>query len=124
MKVQVKVAPKVIVEAEADTHVDLFEQISSLQEVFGQHKCGKCGCEKLRFVVRTDKDDNKYYELACQNFECKAKLAFGAHKKGGGLFPKRKESENQSLAGGTVEAGAYLPSNGWLRYNKQKGHAE
>jgi len=38
--------------------------------------------------------------------ECSAKLGLGVHKKGGGLFPKRKDAD-----------GKYLPDNGWQRWN-------
>lgn len=121
MKVQVRVSPKVFIEGVGDTETDVFAQISSLQEVFGQfNKCGKCDCEDIRFVVREDSDENKYYELHCQNMKCRARLAFGQNKKGGGLYPRRKETKNQSMMGGKLEPGDYLPNNGWIRWNKQK----
>ena len=121
MKVQVKVSPKVFIEGQGDTHTAVFEELASLQEVFGEfHKCRKCGGEALRFVVRMDKDDNKYYEIHCQNRSCRAKLSYGQHKKGGGLYPRRKETDKQNVMGGAVEAGAYLPDNGWIKWNKEK----
>jgi ribosomal protein L40E len=70
--------------------------------VFEETKCGKCGSENLRFVVRTV-DENEYFELRCM--DCGAKLAFGSMKKGGGLFPKRKDGDN------------WLPDGGWLKWN-------
>ena len=76
------------VEFECDTPKEVFSQLSVFQEVFGETKCGKCGSENLRYVVRMV-DDNQYYEIRCQ--DCGARLAFGANKKGGGLFPKRKD---------------------------------
>lgn len=107
MKVQLKVAPKVIVEAESEKQTEIFEQLHSLQEVFGQSRCGKCGNEdSFKYVVR-EVDDNKFYELRCE--KCRAKITFGAHKRGNTLFPKRKDDE-----------GEYLPDNGWLRWNKDK----
>ncbi len=113
MKVQVKVSPKVLVEADGETQTDVFQQLAALQEVFGRFdKCGKCGGTDLRFIVREDKDENKYHEIHCQNPECRARLAFGQNKKGGGLFPKRKDGDN------------YLPDGGWLRWNKKKGVSE
>lgn len=125
LKAQVKITPKVFVEATGDTHVALFEQLASMQEVFGAfHMCGKCNGDELRFVVRTDKDDNKYYELHCQN--CFARLVFGANKgdKLGCLYPKRKENAKQSIMGGKLGAGAWLPDKGWLRWNKDKQESE
>ena len=40
------------VEFESDTVKDAVTQLSTFQEVFGEVKCGKCGSENLRFVVR------------------------------------------------------------------------
>ena len=94
---------RITVEFEGDSQRDIFEQISKFQEVFEQSVCGKCGHENLRFVVRTV-DDNQYYELRGTN--CGARLAFGAHKKGGGLFPRRKDGD-----------GNWLPDQGWVKWN-------
>ena len=96
------------VEFESDQQRGIFEELAKFQEVFENSKCGKCGCEDLRFVVRTDADDNKYYELRCTNPKCRAKLAFGANKKGGGLFPKRKDADNN-----------WLPDGGWVKWNPE-----
>ena len=94
---------RVTVEIEGDSQRDLFSGISKAQEVFEEDICGKCGHDHIRFVVRTV-DDKQYYELRCAN--CGAKLSFGANKKGGGLFPKRKDSE-----------GNWLPDSGWVKWN-------
>lgn len=91
------------VEFEAETHKDIFKQLSSLEEVFGETACGKCGSEKLKPVVR-ENDGNEYYELRCAG--CTARLAFGVHKKGGGLFPRRKDSD-----------GNWLSDGGWQKWN-------
>jgi len=95
---------KLTVEFDTATATELFEQLATFQEVFGETKCGKCGSENLRFVVRTDADDNKYYELRCS--DCGARLAFGCHKKGGGLFPKRKDAD-----------GNWKPDSGWVKWD-------
>ena len=94
---------RVTVEIEGDSQRDLFSGISKAQEVFEEDTCGKCGNEHVRFVVRTV-DDNQYHELRCSN--CGAKLSFGANKKGGGLFPRRKGSD-----------GDWLPDSGWVKWN-------
>jgi ribosomal protein L40E len=101
---------KISVEFEGDSQKDLFGQIAAFQEVFEETKCGKCGSENLRFVVRTV-DENDYYELRCM--DCGAKLAFGVNKKGGGLFPKRKDAD-----------GKYLADKGWQKWNAEKGSNE
>lgn len=92
-------------EFDAQTQTDMWEQLSSFQEVFEETACGKCGSENLRFVVR-EVDDNKYYELRCLESNCRARLSFGCHKKGGGLFPKRKD-----------ENGVWKGDSGWTVWN-------
>jgi ribosomal protein L40E len=98
------------VELEGDSQKDLFEAISKFQEVFDETSCGKCGSENLRFVVR-NVEDNLYYELRC--LDCGARLSFGVHKKGGGLFPKRKDND-----------GKWLPDGGWLKWNPKTEQSE
>ena len=115
MKVELRANDRLTIAAEGDSHTELFEELAGLQEVFGEEKCGKCHGSNFRFQVRKDEDENKYYELRCLGYDekakkyCNAKLAYGCHKKGGGLFPKRKEE----VDGKSV----YKGSNGWVRWN-------
>lgn len=103
MKVQYKTGDgRLSVELEGESQRDLFEQLYRFQEVFEEPGCGKCHSTDVRYVVR-NVDDNLYYEKRCN--KCGARLSFGSHKKGGGLFPKRKEGEN------------WLPDNGWVKWN-------
>tara|TARA_R100000005_G_C4990625_1_gene198080 strand:- start:243 stop:572 length:330 start_codon:yes stop_codon:yes gene_type:complete len=101
---------KLSVQLECDSQKELFTQLAQFQEVFSENKCGKCGSENLRFVVR-ENDGNEYYELRC--LDCGAKLAFGVMKKGGGLFPRRKDSE-----------GNWLPDRGWTKWNPKTKSVE
>ena len=94
---------KISVELEGDTQKDLFGQLGAFQEIFDQATCGKCSSTSIRFVVR-DIDGNSYYELRCE--DCGARLEFGQIKKGGGLFPRRKDKE-----------GNWLPDGGWVKWN-------
>ena len=98
------------VDFETDTVRDGFSQLATFQEVFGETMCGKCGSENLKFVVR-ENEGNEYYELRCA--DCHARLAFGAHKKGGGLFPRRKDAD-----------GNWLPDNGWTKWNPKTKSVE
>jgi len=97
------------VEIEGESQRDLFNELNKFQEVFESDVCGKCQGEDIQYVVRTV-DDNQYYELKCKS--CGAKLAFGAHKKGGGLFPKRKDGDT------------WLPDNGWQKWNPKSKQME
>jgi DNA-directed RNA polymerase subunit RPC12/RpoP len=101
---------RISAEFEGDSPKDLFASIGRFQEVFEEDICGKCGHDHVKFVVRTV-DDNHYHELRCSN--CGARLSFGANKKGGGLFPKRKDSE-----------GNYLPDSGWVKWNPKTSQNE
>jgi hypothetical protein len=95
---------------EGGDEIELFENAARVDEVFGNDTCGKCGNSNIRFVVRTNDDDDKFYELHCGNDDCRAKKTFGCHKKSPTLFPHRKTKE-----------GDYLPDNGWMRWDKEKG---
>ena len=69
---------RINVDIEADTQIEIFEQLAHFQEIFDESVCGKCGSENVRFQVRTV-EDNLYYELRCM--DCGAKLSFGVMKK-------------------------------------------
>jgi len=104
-----KTVGSVTIGVEAEKMTDAFKDLSSLEEVFGISCCGKCACEDLSHVVRKDAEENEYYELRCTNRDCRAKLAFGLHKKGGGMYPKRKDKDDK-----------WLPDGGWMRWDADK----
>ena len=91
------------VEIETDSVKETFKKLAEFQEVFDESQCGLCENENLQFIVRTV-EGNDYYELKCK--ACFAKLAFGQHKAGGSLFPKRKNTEGQ-----------YDQHKGWHKWN-------
>ena len=90
MKLIYKANDKLEFELEASGQKEIFKELALIQEVFSEAKCGLCGSTNIRFVTRSV-DGNDYYELRCN--DCGAVLAFGQHKKGGTLFPKRKDDE-------------------------------
>lgn len=104
MKVFYKANDKLSFELEASGQKEVFKELATIQEIFAEDCCGLCGSNNIKFVVR-NVDSNDYYELRCAEPKCGAVLAFGQHKKGGTLFPKRKDDDNK-----------YLPNRGWHKY--------
>lgn len=105
MKAVLKVNECLTLELDSSNQKELFENLANLQEVFGEDRCGKCDSTDLRFIVR-ENDGNKFYEVQCR--KCYARLAFGSHKKGETLFPKRKDGDS------------YLPDNGWTKWDREQ----
>jgi hypothetical protein len=105
MKLKYRIGDKLEFEVEGTGQKEVFKELAIIQEIFGESKCGMCSSENIRFIVR-NVDDNDYYELRCM--DCGAILSFGQHKKGGTLFPKRKD-ENNNL----------LPNRGWHKWKKE-----
>lgn len=110
MKVSYKPRPSLLVEFDAQDVKTTFEYLAQIDEILGQERCGKCKNEKLAFQVR-EVDGNKFYELRCK--ACGAVLGFGSHKKGGTLFPQRKDAE-----------GDFLPDGGWTKWNPKTQQKE
>lgn len=102
MKARFRANDRLEFELEGAGQKELFKELAMIQEIFGEEKCGCCGKSNIRHLVR-NVDDNNYYELRCT--DCGAILSFGQHKKGGTLFPKRKDDD-----------GNYLPNKGWHKW--------
>lgn len=97
---------RVSVELEGNEQKEIFEKMASFHEVFSESLCGLCNSENVYPVVR-EVDENMFYEMGCR--DCGARLAYGVHKKGGSLFPKRKG-----------EDGKYdVKNRGWKKYQKK-----
>lgn len=106
MKAKYKVNDKIEFELEAGGQKELFKELAVIQEIFGENVCGVCNQQDIKYVVR-NVDDNDYFELRCN--KCGATLSFGQHKKGGTLFPKRKN-----------EDGGYMDNRGWYKWTGKK----
>ena len=63
MKVQVKLTPTTIVEAEGKNPLEVFQELAMLSEVFGEGTCGRCSGTDLRYVIRKVQDGKKQYIL-------------------------------------------------------------
>lgn len=103
MKVLYKASEKLTFELEGSGQKELFKEMAMIQEIFSESCCGMCNKTNIKFIVRNI-DGNDFYELRCP--DCGAILAFGQHKKGGTLFPKRKDDEGNNL-----------PNRGWHKWN-------
>lgn len=125
MKAILKITDKLTVEFECDEANTLFEEIASVQEVFGEEKCGRCKSVDVRYTVRVDEEENKYYELACQNIDCRARLVFGCKKKPkGALYPKKRWnslSDSEKQKRGPEPKSGWLPTGGWYVYKPTAG---
>lgn len=106
MKVKFKPSAKLEFELEGAGQKELFKELATVQEIFSEEKCGACKKDNIKFVVR-NVEDNDYYEMRC--LSCGAALSFGQHKKGGTLFPKRKD-ENSN----------WLDNGGWQKWQKNQ----
>lgn len=125
MQVQKWLNKSVCVVAEGETQLEVFKNLASMQEVFGEEKCGKCGGEDFRYRVRVVPDGKKSYEypeLVCMNRECRARLSYG-QAEGGVLFPvryQRKDGAYVEVDGRRVKKGDW----GWCRWNNSTGQEE
>jgi hypothetical protein len=93
----------------------IFREITAIDEVFDSDtQCGVCGSQNLKFRHRRAQDKYDYYELACQERDCRARLSFGQKTATKDLFPKRKDAD-----------GNWLPNRGWQQFKaKDKPAAE
>ncbi len=97
---------RLVFEIQGETIKDLFRGIGQLQEIFESGAaCGACQSASIHMRTRTV-EDNEYFEMVCM--DCRARLEFGQHKKGGTLFAKRKGSDGQ-----------WLPNSGWKKWENQ-----
>ena len=95
------------IEFDAEGVKDAVKVMSEYMEVFGNQECGKCKSKSVFPEHRTDAEGHDYYSMKC--LSCGAQLSFGQYKKGGGLFTKKKDKDNN-----------WIPNNGWLTWQEQK----
>jgi len=127
MRVTVWVNRNISVDVEGTDDKALFKGIAQAQnhEFWADSCCGKCGCEDVKYQVRTvntDGEENEFFEIVCK--KCYAKLSFG-HAKAGGMYAKRLEVGAKGKAiKDEHDKGIKLPNKGWLRFNKETGKNE
>lgn len=124
MKATVRPNKSTVIEVEGETQKELFKEMASAHEVFGEKQCGLCQCEEIVPAYRTVTQGKKTYEYPeyhCTNPKCRARLSLGSMMEGGGLFPIRKLIEDGPEKGKPDrEKGVYGPHNGWSRYKGTK----
>lgn len=125
MQVQ-KTIGQLTIEFTAENHLDVFSQLSELEEVFGSvTECGKCKSKDVRFSLRKANDGKKkefvYPEAVCKN--CYAKFKFG-QSEGGKLFPIKYVREDGEYVKDDKGKNIPLGTNGWTKYNKETGKDE
>lgn len=116
---QYRVNKDMMLHLEADNQKEMFDRISEVIEVFGNWGvCGKCKDpdRKPRPVVRLNAKKQKFYELHCQNPDCRARFVFGQNQSTPTLFPQRKFPKSDQ------RAGEWKPDDGWVKY--ERGHEE
>lgn len=116
MKATIKVTPNLSIDVEADSAKAVFEGISDAQATFEDSECGACKGKDIKYVVR-EVEDNKFYEIHCMNYKCRAKICYGHSKDGKKMYPKRYEVDGKGKAKKDKDGKSiYLPNNGWVKY--------
>ena len=101
---------RITVEIEGDSPKAIFKGIAEVQELFEPDQaCGACASQAIQFRFRKV-DKYEYFEVFCT--DCSAALQFGQKREGGGLFPKRKDSDGNPLS-----------QNGWLKWKDRERDA-
>ncbi len=89
---------------EARDSSNAFEAVAEIQEVFEEPRCGRCGCDQIRFDVR-EFNGNTHYKIICM--QCRGQLDV-SQRKDKKIFIKRKDKD-----------GRIYPMHGWYVWDEQ-----
>lgn len=109
MMIERRIDALTIVKVQGATLKEAFENLCAAQSVLGETVCGAC---KTAGAVPRVKHINKagakyvFYEMACQNPNCKATLGMWANDDGT-MYPNRKNKDKTPKANGGWEV--YVP---------------
>lgn len=93
--------------------------MSEFAATFQDTNCGACNSSDIDYVVRKV-EGNSFYEMQCNNKNCRARLSFGHSKAENKMYPKRVETDNKGKALRDAEGKVtYLENNGWTVYKRQ-----
>ncbi len=116
MKATFKVTENLTVEFDAESPKSIFETMAELSSTFEDTCCGNCQSVDIRYVIRKV-EDNKFYEIHCQNPACRAKLVYGHSKDGKSTYPRRYEIDGKGKAKTDSDGkSVYLKNKGWTKY--------
>lgn len=104
-KVQIKISPTTIIEADGNSQVEVWDNLASLSEVFGEAKCGLCSGPVI-FTTRQARDYT-FREVKCTDQKCGAALNLFA-RDDGGLWIVRTNKDKTPKG-----------KNGWTIYRKE-----
>jgi hypothetical protein len=113
--------PKITITVKGATQKDLFNQLATITEVFGERSCGLCEGEDIIFAKR-NVDGNDFFEMVCRNPQCGARLSFGQSKQHPGeMFPIRKlVTSGPDRGKPSRKKGEYDgKGRGWTKYRGQ-----
>ena len=113
---------QVVIEIEAEKMIDLFEGLTHIEDVFGNDECQLCKSKDVRFAVRKNKDEDKFYEVQCQNSKCRAKLALSVNKgKEGTMYAVKKLNGSTGLPAKVDDEGPFdWSTKGWHKFDKNR----
>lgn len=116
MQAHYKASELFTVVGQGATQKECFKDLADGVEPFRVSECGVCKGKNIFPRVRTV-GKFTYYEMACSNNKCWAKLSYGQSTENGALYPRKKYHENHpKVKSGEVEVGDYIPNNGWEVY--------
>lgn len=133
MNLQFKVGDRIIVTLDPGKQKDLFKQMASAHEVFGEKCCGLCKSKDVYFAWRTSSrvegkkvTTYEFPEMRCSNTECGARLTYGTiNDDTGTLFPQRRLLPNGKPPGKIDKDQAkYGDHQGWTKWRPNKGEVE
>lgn len=122
MEALIKLNGSTTIKVEGTDLKDLLEQVTQIDDAVGFEPCGKCKSNNTAPRYRQVEED-KFYEIRC--LDCGAVLQLGVNKKGGTLYKKKMLTDDKGKAVKNADGKSqWLPNNGWLKWNRDKGVME
>lgn len=118
--------PLITLKVDGASQKELFRNLASATEVFGESECGICGSKNIRIVWRTvmkqegrQMKNYEYPEWHCMQPDCRARLAMSLNNDNSGtLYPKRalEKGTGRPLKVSEDKKGADYSTNGWSKF--------